>query len=737
MGLGTFSGGGLGMGVAFSLKDNFSNVSRGIQKEMFNLEGIADHMTKKIDRGLTQVSIGAAAIGASLVTALPLVWGAKLAGSMEQTEIAFETMLKSATKARELIGELQTFADLTPFEPGPVIQSGRALLAYGFAAKDIRQELTNVGNVAAGLSIPLQELVDIYGKSKVEGIAHSKDIYQFTTRGIPLIQELAKQFGVADSEIMGMASDGLIRFEHIQTAIKNLSTGTGMFAGLMDKQSQSFFGLLSTAAGYLERIGIAIGKQLLPVLKPFAAFLGTLAQWVEKVVSSPLGGFIIKLVAGFTALLFVGGLVVASFGAMNMAAGFLAKGFISLNMTSVGVVFAQKGMIAGFRALAVSTWSALAPLLPYIAAAAAFGAIVYGAYKLVTGSIEAFTTAQNDMGKGLSTHIGWFQKLGGVLSGISEIWSSFDLDSGTFTLTDKLASTLESMGIKDTVLSIGTWIIRLKTFIIGIGEGIMFVWDMVKTGASKVWEAIKPGIAWLDKLGFHIGKTTSALWKWQMAGKILGIVIGSVFLALTVAAIAWGVSTLIAAAPILLIMGAIAIAVWGVYKVVLLVADALTWVADGVVRAWDSVGEFFSNMWSNAVGLKDAIVGWGANFINWIKEGISNNFSAFISWLVDKLRYIPGMGMLFDAWGIGSGDNKASDSSTSSGSSRLVPNTSNTDRYMNNTASLKSAGRQAPTIIDKSTVTAKTVNLQVNLDSRLMSEQMVDVANLENARAND
>jgi hypothetical protein len=57
----------------------------------------------------------------------------------------------------------------TPFDLQGVASGARQLLAYGFAAEDITDTLTRLGNVAAGLGLNLQDLTWLYGTTAVQG----------------------------------------------------------------------------------------------------------------------------------------------------------------------------------------------------------------------------------------------------------------------------------------------------------------------------------------------------------------------------------------------------------------------------------------------------------------------------------------------------------------------------------------------------------------------------------------
>jgi len=68
-----------------------------------------------------------------------------------------------------------------------VSQAGKSLKAFGFDAAAIVPTMTRLGDVAAGLNIPIGELSELYGKARTQGTLFSEDINQLTGRGIPII----------------------------------------------------------------------------------------------------------------------------------------------------------------------------------------------------------------------------------------------------------------------------------------------------------------------------------------------------------------------------------------------------------------------------------------------------------------------------------------------------------------------------------------------------------------------
>lgn len=76
-------------------------------------------------------------------------------GQFQQLEVAFKTMLGSGEKASKLMNQLVRTAATTPFDLQSVAQGAKQLLAYGTAAEDVNDTLIKLGDIAAGLSLPL------------------------------------------------------------------------------------------------------------------------------------------------------------------------------------------------------------------------------------------------------------------------------------------------------------------------------------------------------------------------------------------------------------------------------------------------------------------------------------------------------------------------------------------------------------------------------------------------------
>lgn len=182
-------------------------------------------------------------------------------GEFQQFEIAFETMLGSGQKAKGMISDLANLAATTPFDMKGVVNGAKQLLAYGFAANEITDTMRRLGDVSAGLGLNLQDLTWLYGTTMVQGRLFTRDLMQFTGRGIPLTEELAKQFGVTKDKVSELVTAGKVGFPEVKKAIESLTNEGGKFGGLMEKQSHSITGQISNIQDSIEMAINDLGTQ--------------------------------------------------------------------------------------------------------------------------------------------------------------------------------------------------------------------------------------------------------------------------------------------------------------------------------------------------------------------------------------------------------------------------------------------------------------------------------------------
>ncbi len=240
-----------------------------VVREFITLLGfkVEDEKLQKYEKGIAKVKTGIAIAGAAVI-GLGTVF-LKTAGDMEQTQIAFDTILGSTQKANKLLAQIAKFAATTPFERTELINYAKSMLGVGWAADDIIPTLNMLGNIAAGIGKEkLPNIMLAFNKMKSKGRASLEELWPMVEAGVPILDQLSKDLGMTKDQIIKMATDGKLSFEQVQKSLKEVEQTK--FAGLMVKQSKSFLGIVSNIVDYLTILAGDIGADLLPMIKDLA-----------------------------------------------------------------------------------------------------------------------------------------------------------------------------------------------------------------------------------------------------------------------------------------------------------------------------------------------------------------------------------------------------------------------------------------------------------------------------------
>lgn len=348
-------------GLNFNITANNSDFKRKLQE----VDAGVSRTTKAIEASgqsvesyFRKMTAGAAALAAGF-SARELVSNiVRTRGEMQQLEVAFTTMLQSGERASALLADAVEFAAKTPFDLQGVAGGIRQLLAYGTAAEEAIGTVEMLGNVSAGLSVPLNDMIYLYGTLRAQGRAFTVDIRQFAGRGVPIYEELAKVLGVTRQELTGLISEGKVGFPEVEQAFRNMTSEGGMFYNLMREQSKTITGQISNLQDGISQMFNSIGQQS------------------EGVITSAISG-LSWMVEHYRELARVLGVIVAAYGSYRAA-------LIAVNAIQAITVSAKN--ISAFISLArgITTAKDAMALLNLTFRANPVGLIVSGITTLVT-----------------------------------------------------------------------------------------------------------------------------------------------------------------------------------------------------------------------------------------------------------------------------------------------------------------------------------------------------------------
>lgn len=255
-----------------------------MRQDIFGLNNTVQKETKNIDSAFKNLSLGIAGYfsgQALLGFAKELI---NIRGEFQKTEIAFSTMLGDANQAKSLMGDMVNLAAKTPFSLQDVSSGAKQLLAFQIPANQVVDTLTRMGNIAAGLSIPLSRINLVYGQVKAKGKLMGDDLRQFTEAGIPMVAELAKKFNKTTAEVSAMVSAGKIGFKDVKDVLFSMTNEGGMFFNLMEKQSASLSGKISNLEDAWDQMLNKIGEANEGLLNDAIDGLSYLVENYEEVI---------------------------------------------------------------------------------------------------------------------------------------------------------------------------------------------------------------------------------------------------------------------------------------------------------------------------------------------------------------------------------------------------------------------------------------------------------------------
>ena len=202
--------------------------------------------------------------------------------TLQNSSIAFTTMLGSATKAQSFLTDLQKFAKSTPFEFQGLVQTAQNMMGMGIAAKDVIPDLTALGDSVASIGGSQEQVKQVtlaFDQMAAKGTLDMGNMNQLMEGGVPnALKIMAAGFKVTTGQMIEMISAGKVQSSvALPMLVQGLEKGTSATAalgGMMDKQSQTFTGALSNIADGLQQAIAGAFKPFFDVAAKGAVALG-------------------------------------------------------------------------------------------------------------------------------------------------------------------------------------------------------------------------------------------------------------------------------------------------------------------------------------------------------------------------------------------------------------------------------------------------------------------------------
>lgn len=410
------------------LKNGLKNTTNELKKQKAGVSGVSDEMNKM----------------KTLITGFIAAYGGKklwdlLIGSnaeMEQHTTSLEVMLGSASKASAMIEKMRDFAAKTPLTLENVISGGSLLMSYGVDESTLIDTMTKLGDLASGNAEKMDRITLAYGQMLAKGKVTGEELMQMTEAGVPLQTALAESIGVTGEEFSKMVSKGEVGIDALNKAITGLTTGNGKFAGMMEKQSQTMQGMLSTLqdnlSEFMRKMGEGAFGEVKSALQEASDLLaeweedGTLDKWAQGV------GVLLKNLIAFLKQAISVGLDFKE----AIIAGAVALGTFKIAIGMGNVISAAVASIQHFTTAtkaataAQATFNAVGAANPYVFIASVVLTAIAGIATFIattnnaTQSVEELTQAASELSDEAQKSIDKTKTLEEVMAKYGEVANS-------------------------------------------------------------------------------------------------------------------------------------------------------------------------------------------------------------------------------------------------------------------------------------------------------------------------
>lgn len=270
--------------ISFAVSLSLEELEEAVKKGQGQIRSLADTAEKEGDRiddltkRIGRAAAGIFSVGMAQQFARQVV---QTRGQIQQLEIAFRTLTKSQEKADELMNQLIDTAAKTPFDLMGIADSAKFLLGIRVPVEEVNDTLKMLGDIAAGVSAPLKDIAYLYGTTITKAHMDTMDLKQFTGRGIDLIGELSKQYGIATDQVQQYVAAGKVGAEDFKRAIQSIRETT--FNNLMEEQSKSLTGQIANLGDSIDMMMNEIGKKTQGIASGAISVAANLVENYEKV----------------------------------------------------------------------------------------------------------------------------------------------------------------------------------------------------------------------------------------------------------------------------------------------------------------------------------------------------------------------------------------------------------------------------------------------------------------------
>ena len=226
----------------------------------------------------------------------------QVTGEFELQKTTLAAMIGDLNKAEGIITRIQGLAVESPFQFKELTTYAKQLSAFSVPAEELYETTKMLADISAGLGVGMDRIVLAYGQVRSAAFLRGQEVRQFTEAGIPILNELAKQFSelegraVSAGEVFDKISARLVPFEMVAKVFKDMTSEGGKFYQMQEVQAETLKGKISNLKDAYEMMLNEIGSAHSDKLKGAVDWVrGLMQNWQS------IGGQLLDLIKLFGA----------------------------------------------------------------------------------------------------------------------------------------------------------------------------------------------------------------------------------------------------------------------------------------------------------------------------------------------------------------------------------------------------------------------------------------------------
>lgn len=214
---------------------------------------------------------------------------ARITGEFEKQQVSLRAILQDVAGADALFDKIKRLAVVSPFSVLDLTTYAKQLSAFSVPLDEIYDTTKMLADVSAGLGVDMGRIILAYGQIRSASFLRGQEVRQLTEAGIPILDELAKQFeelegrAVSVGEVFDKISARQVSFEMVEKAFKDMTGEGGKFYEMQEVLADTLTGKISNLRDSYEIMMSSIGNANSGVLKGAVNMLTKMMNNYEKI----------------------------------------------------------------------------------------------------------------------------------------------------------------------------------------------------------------------------------------------------------------------------------------------------------------------------------------------------------------------------------------------------------------------------------------------------------------------